>query len=343
MELSQNKLKIFGVVVILIIILAIIAAGYLWPSKSWEDKNTIVLYGFSVKGEVFDGKIIPAFKEYWEDKKGVDLRFQTQYAGSGTVTQQVISGAKAEIMILSTEWDALQLKKAGCTKSDWNELPYNGTLSKSPWVILVREGNPKSITDFADLGKEGIELIHPDPLTSGGACWSIFSIYGSELIRTELAEGKPNTTAAKKLVNNIVDNVISWQSSARNALSQFLLGYGDAFITYENEALLTKKQGEKIELVYPKCTIYSEHKVVKIDRNIKSYENEVIDEFIEFLYTQEVQEYLADYHFRSVNENINNQHEEFNDILSPFTVEYLGGWEKAHKDLIEGIFKEVKD
>ena len=343
MEISLTTSRFIGVIIILTIIFSIIAAGYLWPSQTWEDKNTIVLYGFSVKGEVFDEKIIPAFESYWEDKTGKDLRFQTQYAGSGTITQQVITGAKAEVMILSTEWDAIQLRKEGCVKTDWNGFPFNGTLSKSPWVILVRQGNPKGISNFADLAEDGIELIHADPLTSGGACWSIFSIYGSELIRTEFSEGKPNATAAKQLVNGIVDNVISWQSSARNALSQFLLGYGDALITYENEALLTKQQGEKIELVYPKCTIYSEHKVVKVDKNLKSYEDEVIDEFIEFLFTQDVQEYLADYHFRSVNDNINNQHGEFKAILTPFTVEYLGGWEKAHEDLIEGVFKEVKD
>ncbi len=343
MGLFEHKSKIVFVIIILLIIIGVIAIGYFWPNPEWEDKNTIVLYGFSVKGEVFDNKIIPAFKDYWEDETGKDLEFKTQYAGSGTITQQVISGAKAEVMILSTEWDALQLKKKGCIKTDWNKYPFNGTISKCPWVILVREGNPKGISDFSDLASNDIELIHADPLTSGGACWSIFAIYGSELIRTEYSEGKPNTTAAKNLVNDIVDNVISWQSAARDALSQFLLGYGDALITYENEALLAKEEGEDIEIIYPKCTIYSEHKVVRVDKNVKSYEDEVIDEFIDFLFTQEVQEYLADYHFRSVIDEINGQHEEFVPILTPFTVEYLGGWEKAHKDLIEGVFKDVKD
>lgn len=342
MGLSQHKPKISAVIIILIIIISILTLGYLWPNTKWKDENTIVLYGFSVKGEVFDQKIIPAFHDYWEGQTGKDLKFQTTYAGSGKITQQVLTGALAEVMILSTEWDALQLKKEGLVKTDWNSYPFNGTVSKSPWVIMTRAGNPKGITDFSDLTSDDIELIHADPLTSGGACWSIFAIYGSVLIRTELTEGKFNETAAKKLLKDIIENVISWQSSARKALSQFSLGYGDALITYENEALLSKAQGKDLEIIYPKCTIYSEHKVVKVDKNIFSGEEEVIDEFIDFLYTPEVQRHLADYHFRSVDEEINKDYNEFPDILTPFTVEYLGGWEEAHKEIIEGIFQEIK-
>jgi len=342
MELTQHKSKIAAIIVILIIVISILTFGYLWPSSKWKDENTILLYGFSVKGEVFDQKIIPAFHDYWEDQTGRDLKFQTTYAGSGKITQQVIFGAPAEVMVLSTEWDALQLKKEGLITTDWRDFPYNGTLTKTPWVILTRNGNPKGIKDFSDLASGDIELIHADPLTSGGACWSIFAIYGSVLLRTELTEGKANTTAAKKLLNEIIENVISWQSSARKALSHFALGYGDALITYENEGLLANAQGEDFEIVYPKCTIFSEHKIVKIDKNIFEKENEVIDKFIEFLYEPEIQKHFAEYHFRSVYDEINKDFEEFKEILSPFKVDYLGGWEKAHKELIDGVFKEIK-
>jgi sulfate transport system substrate-binding protein len=337
-----NISKIIGVVIVLIIICSIILIGYIWPNPKWLDKNTIVLYGFSVKGEVFDEKIIPNFEQYWEEKNGKDLKFETTYAGSGKITQQVITGAPAEVMILSTEWDAIQLKKEGFVNTDWNSFPYNGTISKSPWVILTRSGNPKEIEDFRDLAKEGIELIHADPLTSGGACWSIYAIYGSELIKTELNEGEPNSTSAKDLLKKIMNNVISWQSSARKALSQFSLGYGDILITYENEALLSVAQDKDYEIIYPKCTIYSQHKVVKVDKNIITNEDEVVNEFIDFLYNQDVQRYLAEYHFRSVNDEINKDYEYFPEILIPFTVEYLGGWEMAHKNIIENIFMSIK-
>ena len=342
MELSQHKSKISAVIIILIIIISIIALGYLWSGEKGNDENTIVLYGFSVKGEVFDQKIIPAYQDHWKELTGNDLEFKTTYAGSGKITQQVIFGAPAEIMVLSTEWDALQLKKEGLITTDWRDFPYNGTLTKSPWIILTRNGNPKGIKDFSDLASSDIELIHADPLTSGGACWSIFAIYGSVLLTTELTEGKANTTAAKQLLKDIIENVISWQSSARKALSHFALGYGDALITYENEGLLAESQGKDFEIIYPKCTIFSEHKIVKIDGNILDKENEMIDEFIEFLYEPKIQRYFADYHFRSVNDEINEDFDEFKEILSPFSVDYLGGWETAHKELIDGVFKEIK-
>lgn len=339
---NGDRTKAIFVIPIVFFVILIISIGYLWPEAHQKDEYEIVLYGFSVKGEVFDEKIIPAFRNYWEEKTGNKIGFKTLYAGSGKITKQVITGAPAEVMVLSTEWDAIQLEKNGLVTTDWNTFPYNGTVSKSPWVILTRAGNPKGISDFADLTKSGTQLVHADPLTSGGACWSVFAVYGSELIKTEVYEGLPNTSSAKALLKGIINNVISWQSSARNALSQFTLGYGDALITYENEALLSKAQGEDFEIVYPKCTIYSEHKVVMVDKNLNKRETETVGEFIDFLYEPEMQAHLTDYGFRSVDEEINKQHVEFQDIILPFTVEYLGGWVEAHKEIIEGIFDELK-
>ncbi|MEA3559380.1 MAG: substrate-binding domain-containing protein, partial [Candidatus Thermoplasmatota archaeon] len=228
-----NRRIMTGIAVFTVVVI-VIGGVLLWPSASYEDCNTITLYGFSVKGEVFDERIIPSFKDHWKNRTGEEINFETTYAGSGKITNQVIAGAPAEVMVLSTEWDAIQLERNGFVETDWRSYPYQGTISRSPWVILVREGNPKGITDFKDLTRDGIELVHADPLTSGGACWSVFSVYGSELRRSEVHEGFKNATAAEELLEGIMHNVISWQSSARKALSQFTLGYGDALITYEN-------------------------------------------------------------------------------------------------------------
>ena len=310
-------------------------------SDQESDCDTIMLYGFSVKGEVLDEKIIPDFITHWKNSSGKNIQFKTMYAGSGKITNQVINGAPAEIMILSTEWDAIQLRKNGLIVTEWKSFPYNGTVSVSPWIIMTRSGNPRNIADFINLTDDGLELIHADPLTSGGACWSIFSIYGSELRKTEAGEGVQNKTAARELLMGIKKNVISWQSSARKALSQFTLGYGDAFITYENDALLSLSQGEDCELIYPESTIFSEHKVVIVDKNVKEGEKEVIEAFIDFLYTRQAQLHLVEYGFRSVDDDINNEHEEFSEIQLPFKVDFLGGWETARPEIIEGIFNEL--
>ncbi|MCK5774513.1 MAG: substrate-binding domain-containing protein, partial [Thermoplasmata archaeon] len=217
--------------------------------------------------------------------------------------------------------------------TEWNNFPHNGTISTSPWVILVRDGNPKEIHDFADLARKDIDLVHADPTTSGGACWSIFSIYGSELRSTG------NASDAEGLLDDIMNNVISWQSSARSALSQFMLGYGDALITYENDALLAVEKGEAVEIVYPASTIYSEHKVVMVDRNVNEDELELIEGFIDLLFTKEVQGHFIENGFRGpdiTSDTISPS------ITDPFTVEYLGGWEEAHEHLIDDLYVNIR-
>ena len=333
---------ILTVIIILFILAAIIGFFLFVPNSEKEDRDVVTLYGFSVKGEVFEEEIIPDFQEYWKDKTDRKVYFRTSYAGSGRITNQVISGADAEVMILSTEWDAIKLKEKGCASTDWRGFPNNGTISKSPWVILTRKGNPHDITGFSDLAKPGVEIIHADPMTSGGARWSIFSIYGSQLKLSEMEEGIKNNTLANETLKGVVDNVISWQSSARKALSQFCLGYGDCLITYENDALLSLKKGEDFDIVYPSSTIFSEHKVVLVDENVGGDERVMVEEFIRFLFKEEVQRKLVDYGFRSAVDSINDNISTLPNIKHGFTVDYLGGWEKAYPEIIETTYRELR-
>jgi len=317
----------------IVLLSSIAVSGCLDGGSGEDDEREITLYGFSVKGEVMDNSIIPAFKAYWKETRGEDVNFVTNYAGSGTITNQVITGAPAEIMILSTEWDALKLKSEGLVTTDWKNFPHQGTITKSPFIILTRKGNPLGVEDFKDLAENGIEIVHADPTTSGGACWSVFAVYGSELRSSGSGE---NATA---LLEGVVDNVISWQSSARKALSQFTLGIGNVFITYENDGLLALDEGYDYTLVYPPSTILSEHKVVMVDKNIGSEEREMMEAFVDFLYTEDVQRSFVEYNFRSVEDSLNSNYTEIED---PFTVDHLGGWETAHENVIDGIFRDIK-
>ncbi|MFO8051881.1 MAG: substrate-binding domain-containing protein [Thermoplasmatota archaeon] len=305
---------------------------------SMDDDHTILLYGFSVKGEVLNEKIIPSFKQYWKELTGEEVDFQTSYAGSGKITSQVLNGAPAEVMVLSTEWDAMELMDQGMVTADWRMLPYNGTVTTSPWVIMTRDDNPRSIEDFRDLAGD-VEIVHADPMTSGGARWSVFSVYGSEL-RNSNGTLEERKKSAEKLLREIGNNVISWQSSARKALSQFTLGYGDAFITYENDAMLSIEKGKPVDIVYPRSTILSEHKVVMVDHNIGPGERELVEAFIDYLFTEEVQSYFVQYNFRSVLENLN---QDLHTVEDPFTIEYLGGWESAMEEIVNGIFPDIRE
>lgn len=302
---------------------------------------TITLYGFSIMKESLEKAIYPGFTNRWKQLHGQEVRFQSSYAGSETVTNQILQGAPAEIAILSIERDADRLKKEGFVTSDWRSYPAKGIINKTPFIIVVRRGNPKGIHDFADLAKPGVRLIHPDPVNSGGAQWSILAIYGSELKKSELEQGEQDTARAVQTLKAIWRHVISTPGSAREARTTFELGNGDALITYELDALLMKQANAQIEIVMPKATIFSEHPAVAIDKNIGGNKRQVVDAFMHYLWSDEAQQAFVKYHFYSVtNDDFNQANPNFGHIETPFTIEYFGGWDKAYPNVIEKVFRD---
>jgi len=300
----------------------------------------ITLYGFSIMKEALEKAIYPAFVAKWKSEHGQDVRFTSSFAGSETVTNQILQGVPADIAILSIERDAQRLKQAGFVTSDWHELPYQGVINKTPFVILVKGGNPKGIHDFPDLAKPGVKLIHPDPVSSGGAQWSILAIYGSELIKSEKQNSEPDQARALQLLQAIWKNVFVTPASAREARTTFELGNGDALVTYELEGLLMKESGKPVEIITPQATIFSEHPVVVIDRNVSAEKRPIVNAFLQYLWSDEAQQAFVKYHFYSVTNNaLNEANQEFGHIEFPLTIEYFGGWNKAYPEVIEGIFK----
>jgi sulfate/thiosulfate transport system substrate-binding protein len=290
--------------------------------------------------EPLEKTIYPMFKEKWRQEHGEEIEFVSSFAGSETITNQILSGSPADIAILSIERDVDRLIKAGHVPTDWYVTPQKGIVNKTPFVILVRKGNPKAITDFSDLAKEGVKVIHPDPVSSGGAQWSILAIYGSELLKTEKAGAKDEAKAVGTL-QAIWKNVIATPSSAREARTQFETGFGDALITYELEGILMKQANSPIEIIVPKSTIFSEHPVCIVDRNVTAEERPAIEAFRNFLWTEQAQKEFVKFHFRSTtDEKLNEASPEFAKIEIPFTVQQFGGWEKAYPDVIEKIFRD---
>jgi sulfate transport system substrate-binding protein len=290
--------------------------------------------------ESLEKAIYPGFVAKWKQEHGQDIRFTSSYAGSETVTNQIIQGVPADIAILSIDRDAQRLKENGFVTSDWHALPYKGIVNKTPFVILAKGGNPKGIHDFPDLGKPGVKLIHPDPISSGGAQWSILAIYGSELLKSENQGGEPNHARALQTLQAIWKNVFVTPASAREARTTFELGNGDALVTYELEGLLMKESGKPVEIITPHATIFSEHPAVVIDRNVSAEKRAVVDAFMQYLWSDEAQRAFVKYHFYAVTNNaFNEANKQFGHIELPFTIDYFGGWEKAYPDVIEQIFK----
>lgn len=331
---------------IMLLLLALVVASSCLPkplSESGGGGVNITLYGFSIMKEPLEKAIYPAFIAKAKREHNIDIHFTSSFAGSETITNQILQGVKAQIAIFSIERDSQRLKQAGFVTSDWHNLPQKGIVNKTPFVILVRKGNPKGIHDFADLAKPGVKLIHPDPVNSGGAQWSILAIYGSGLVKAEKLGSEGDRAKALQTLQAIWRNVISTPASAREARTTFELGNGDALITYELDALLMRQANAKAdaEIVIPEATILSEHPAVVIDRNVSPVDRQVIDAFMQYLWSEEAQRAFVKSNFRSSTDDaLNQENKELATIKYTFTVDYFGGWEKAYPEIIETIFRD---
>ena len=312
-----------------------------WPwlpiSRAAAPPATIVFYGFSILGDTMEQGIFPAFQKAWAAQGGTPVEFLSSFGGSGTVTNQVIMGVPAELVLLSLESDADRLADAGVVPArSWRALPHEGVVNRTPFVILVRPGNPKGIHDFADLARPGIGVVHPDPLTSGGAQWAIVAEFGAG---ARAAGGDP--AAGERLLAGIWKNVVAQASSARAARTQFENGFGDALITYEQEALWDQAPGRlRAEIVYPRRTILSEHTLVRVDHRIGPKERAAADAFTRFLWSEEAQKIFVTHGFRSVEEQWNAGNPAFGRIEEPFSIADYGGWAKAKKDIVDGVWRD---
>jgi sulfate transport system substrate-binding protein len=308
-------------------------------------ERAVTLYAFSVMKEVMDKAVLPGFAAKWKQEQGEDVKFTASYAGSETITNQILQGVGADLGIFSIERDVERLAQKGLVTSNWKATPFGGVVNKTPFVILVRKGNPKGIRDFADLAKPGVKVIHPDPDGSGGAQWSILAIYGSELKKSQAESGGADTARGLQLLKGVWGRVISTPGSAREARTQFETGYGDALITYELEGLMMKAAGAPFDIVVPRATIFSEHPAVVIDKNVSAEDRPLLDAFMQYLWSDEAQRAFVKYHFRSVtHDEFNAANPEFARVEQPFTVgDLFGGWQRAYPEIIEGVWrKQVK-
>ena len=325
----------------LIALLSLVVVTLASCGSSGGQSKTFVLYGFSILDNVMTEEIIPEFRRHWRDKTGQDVRIITSFAGSGTITNQIIFGALAQVAIVATELDARHIEDAGLTTTDWSEFKNKGTFAYSTAVILTRAGNPKGLHSFEDLTADGVEVVFPDPTTSGGAQWAVLALYGSSLAKSKSGGGVADHESAVELLKQVALNANSLPESARKALTQFGLGYGDALLTYENEALLDTSHGREYEVVVPGSTIYIQPKVLIIDRNVDDGDRQVASEFVEFLWSKTAQMALARNNFRVPQQEVMELFaKKFQEIQLPFTVDDLGGWELATAEIIERTWRE---
>jgi len=292
--------------------------------------RTFTLYAFSIMEGVMSAAILPEFQRQWNQRTGEAVQFITTYAGSGTITDQILGRFPAEVAILSSELDAYRLLDRGIVMgSRWTHFPHGGVVTRSPMLILVRPDNPKGIRGFTDLAGEGLRIIHSDPGTSGCGEWSILAMYGAA--RRSGMEHE----SALSLLREIRRNVVAEPSSARHAMLRFQELGADALLSYEAEAI-GPGGGNRVMChpVYPSRSVLSEHIVVRIDRNIHPDKRPMIDAFLEFLWSAEVQASFVDHGFRSVDEELNSRNASFGAIEDLFTLEDLGGVRTARQTIL---------
>jgi sulfate transport system substrate-binding protein len=330
---SARKRLVLGIVLFLIFELAACRR------KSDAAKEaTITVYGFSVVKEPLETEILPAYQAEWKKKTGQQLNFETSFASSEIVTNQIISGAEADVAILAIERNADRLIRPDVSTSQWRKLPHGGIVNKTPMVIAVHRGNPRRIRDFEDLAKPGVKLIHADPASSGAGQWSVLAVYGSELIKSDDEKGERDHRKAGDLLQRVWKNVIATFGSAREARTHFERREGDALITYELEALQMIEKNLPVEIVMPRSTIFSEHPVVIIDHLMTPAKYAIVELFVRYLWEPDAQAAWVKSHFRSVTDDKLNAR--FAAIESPFYVKDVGGWDRAYPEIIEGVWKE---
>jgi sulfate transport system substrate-binding protein len=303
----------------------------------------LTLAAYTTPREAY-GEIIPLFQTYWKDKTGQTVTFEESYQGSGAQSRAVVEGFEADVVALSLEADVTRIEKAGLITHDWRSEPFGGMVSTSVVSFAVREGNPKNIKDWADLAQPDLEVLTPNPKTSGGAMWNILALYGAAK-RGHVAGYNADDTGAQDFLLAVLNNVTVMDKGARESITNFEKGIGDVAITYENEVLVGRQAGQTYELVLPSSSIRIDNPIAVVDTYVDKHgTREVAEAFVDFLFTKQAQEVFAKYGLRSPDEEVAKATAaSYPPIEDLFTIQDFGGWGEATPTFFgdSGIFYNV--
>ncbi len=307
-------------------------------------KVTLVLAGYTTPREAYGKSIIPAFQKYWQEKTGQEVEFRESYQGSGAQSRAIVGGFEADIAVLSLEGDIDKIAEAGLITHDWKDNLNRGIVSTSVVVLAVREGNPKDIRDWPDLAKPGLNVLTPDPKTSGGAQWNVNAIYGAAL-RGFVGVPKNDPAAAQAFLKSVLGNVSVMDKGARESITSFEKGIGDVAITYENEVLVGRQAGQKYDYVVPRSTILIENPVALVDKYVDKHRARAVAEaFINFLWEKESQRAYAKCGLRPIDPQVAAEvKSNFPSVEDLWKIDYLGGWGQVARDIYgpQGIYTKV--
>jgi len=289
-------------------------------STSGGSSAQLALVAYSTPKKAYDA-LTTAFSQ---TSAGKGVSFAQSFGPSGSQSRAVASGQPADVVAFSTEPDVSRLVKAGVVSKSWDANPEKGISSDSVVVLVVRKGNPKHITGWDDLVKPGIDVITPNPSTSGSARWNILAGYGAQL-----KEGKTPAQALSYLHTLLTKNVSVQDSSANAALQTFTSGKGDVLLDYESDAIAAEKAGDSVQYIVPKQTILIE---TPIAVTAKSSHAQQAQAFVNWQWTTAGQTIWAQKGYRPVLASVAQQFaSKFPTPPQLFTITYLGGWTTVKK------------
>lgn len=304
---------------------------------------TLLNVSYDPTRELYDA-VNSAFARSWKARTGQTVAVRQSHGGSGKQARAVIDGLEADVVTLALAYDVDAVAKAGLVAADWQKrLPQNASPYTSTIVFLVRKGNPKGLRDWDDLVQPGVQVITPNPKTSGGARWNYLAAWAHALRKSGGDE-----TKAKGFVRALYRNVPVLDSGARGSTNTFIeRGIGDVLLAWENEALLAVEQLGKgrVEIVVPRSSILAEPPVAVVDRVVDRRGTRAVAEaYLQFLYSQEGQELAAKHHYRARSPEVAARHAGEFPKLDLVTVdEVFGGWQKAQaKHFADGgVFDQI--
>jgi sulfate/thiosulfate-binding protein len=299
---------------------ALLAAGCGGSGGSGgSDRLTLVAY--STPREAYE-QLIPEFQK---TDAGKGVGFSQSYGSSGDQSRAVQNGLAADVVTLALEPDMTKLVDAGLVAGDWSAEDHKGMITNSVVVFVTRKGNPKNIRSWDDLVKPGVEVITPNPFTSGGARWNIMAGYGAQL-----EQGKSHAEAVAYL-EQLFGNVPVQDKSAREALQTFIGGKGDVMLAYENEAITAQQKEQPVDYVVPERTILIENPIAVAS---KSRNPEKAKAFVDYLRSEQAQEIYAAKGYRPVNRAA-AAGADFPEPSGLFTIKDLGGWPEVTKKFFD--------
>ncbi len=290
-------------------------------SSSGGGSAKLSLVAYSTPKEAY-AALIPAFGK---TAAGKGVTFDQSYGASGDQSRAVASGLAADVVAFSLSSDVNRLVKSGQVAANWNAGPDKGNVTDSVVVLVVRKGNPKHITGWSDLTKKGVDVITPNPISSGGARWNIMAAYGAQI-----RQGKTPQQALDYL-KALFANVSVQDKSARDALNTFTQGKGDVLISYENDAITAQQKGQGVEYVIPKQTILIENPAA-VTKTTKSPAQ--AQAFLKFLYEPSTQKIFADNGYRPVVPGVKGS-QTFPTPSGLFKIDDFGGWDTVSKKFFD--------